>query len=304
MPFVPVGPPVAVPMLSGFDYVTVDSARRRVYAAHTGSQALLVVDADSGAVVAQVRVGPLHGVAVDSDTGHVYTGNGSSDSVSEVDPVAKKVLRSVAVAGEVDAIAFDSGLHRIYADEDNGSHIFVIDSNTFKLIGTIDTPGQKLEYLAIDPATNDIYQNVADQGEFVVIDARKLRIKATVPTPEVGSNHPLVYDPEYHAIVVGGTQGLLASYDATGRQLGKVEMPKAVDQCDIDRAHHVIACAGSGAVTFVQIGPNGELSALGHVDVQRGVHTVAVDYQTRRAWAVWNDRDAGGDFVQGWSYAP
>jgi len=303
MPFVPVGPPVAVPMLSGFDYVTVDSVRRRVYAAHTGSQALLVVDADTGAVVAQVRVGPLHGVAVDQDTGHVYTGNGAADSVSEIDPVAQKVLRRVALPGAIDAIAFDPGLHRIYADDGGAAHVYVIDSNGFKLIGTIDTPGEKLEYLAVDPATNDLYQNIADLGEFVVIDARKLRIKATVPTPEVGSNHPLVYDPEYHAIVVGGTQGLLASYDATGRQLGKVEMPKSIDQCDLDRPHHVIACAGSGAVTFVQIGPNGELSALGHVDAGRGAHTVAVDYQARRAWAVWNDKDTG-DFVQGWSYAP
>jgi len=38
MPFVPVIPPQPVPVYSGFDYVTVDAQRRRVYAAHTGSR--------------------------------------------------------------------------------------------------------------------------------------------------------------------------------------------------------------------------------------------------------------------------
>ena len=65
MPLMPVLPPAPAPILSGFDYVTVDAQRHRVYAAHSGNQALLIVNADSGAVLGQVRVGPLHGVAVD-----------------------------------------------------------------------------------------------------------------------------------------------------------------------------------------------------------------------------------------------
>ena len=43
-------PPQPVPVFSGFDYVTIDAQRRRVYAAHGGSKALLIVDADSGKV--------------------------------------------------------------------------------------------------------------------------------------------------------------------------------------------------------------------------------------------------------------
>ena len=99
MPLIPALPPQPVPILSGFDYVTVDAQRRRVYAAHTGSKALLIVDADSGKVLGQAEVGPLHGVAVDPATGHVFTGDGESRTVSEIDPVAKTVVRSVDVGG-------------------------------------------------------------------------------------------------------------------------------------------------------------------------------------------------------------
>ena len=134
MPLIPVAPPVTVPIYSGFDYVTVDAARRRVYAAHSASQALTIIDADSGAVVGQVRVGPLHGVAVDPENGHVFTGNGTDNSVSEVDPTTQKVVRSVDVSGAVDAIAYDAARKRIYADEDDGTHVYVIDATNMKLI--------------------------------------------------------------------------------------------------------------------------------------------------------------------------
>ena len=82
MHFVPVTPPALVESARGFDYVTADSAARRIYAAHTGTNALLVVNADTGKVVGQVEVGPMHGVAVDPQTGHVYTGNGLARSIS------------------------------------------------------------------------------------------------------------------------------------------------------------------------------------------------------------------------------
>ena len=54
-------PPQPVPIFSGFDYVTVDAARGRVYAAHSASQALTIVDAATGKVLGQDTVGPLHG---------------------------------------------------------------------------------------------------------------------------------------------------------------------------------------------------------------------------------------------------
>jgi DNA-binding beta-propeller fold protein YncE len=204
MPLAPVAPPHSVPISSGFDYVTVDAERRRVYAAHTGSRALLIVDADSGNVLGQVRVGPLHGVAVDPATGHVFTGDGEANTVSEIDPVTKTVLRSADVAGAVDAIAYDPGNGQIYADEGNGTRIFVVDAKTMKSIGTVALPGHKPEFLAVDPQTHDVYQNISDLSEFVIVDGSSLKVIKTIATPEIKGNHPLQYDPAYGHILVGG----------------------------------------------------------------------------------------------------
>jgi DNA-binding beta-propeller fold protein YncE len=300
MPLTAVSPPHAVPILSGFDYVTVDAARRRVYAAHTGSGALLIVDADSGDVLGQVRVGPLHGVAVDPATGHVYTGNGTSQSISEIDPVALKVLRTVDVAGNVDAIAYDAGNGRIYADEDDGTHMYVVDATAMKSVGTIDLPGHKPEYLAVNPATHDVYQNITDLAEIAVVDPTTLKVKRTIATPEIEGNHPLQYDAAYGHLLVGGQNGTIAAYDTTGKLIGTIAIQPRVDQCSLDVATHELACAGSGMLSIVRDMPSGSPVAVSTASIDRGAHTVGYDSTSGKAWIVW--AQPAGDFVQ--AFAP
>lgn len=302
MLLVPIAPPHAVQMRSGFDYVTVDSARRRVYAAHTGSSALLVVDADSGKILAQVRVGPLHGVAVDPHSGNVFTGDGTARSVSEVDPVAGRVVASVGVDGPVDAVAYDPVMQRVYADEDDGTRMFVIDAKSMKQIGTVALPGHKPEYLAVDPKTHSIYQNIADLSEVVVIDPRSLEIVRTIPTPEIRLNHPLQIDAELGHLWVGGENGVLATYDLDGHLLAKTAIQPRVDQCNLDQKAHRIACAGGGEVTVVQDGPSDAPHLIARAHVPAGVHTVALDPATGRVWIVY--ASARGDFIEALSASP
>ena len=288
-------PPQPVPVYSGFDYVTVDAQRRRVYAAHGGSQRLLIVDADSGKIVGQVRVGPMHGVAVDPASGHVFTGAGDG-TVSEVDPVALKVVNHVDVGGEVDAIAFDPSNGRIYADEDDGTKIFVVDAKTFKLVKTIAIPGHKPEYLAINPKTHEVYQNIDSDSEIAVIDPSTMAVSRTIPTPEIKHNHPLQYDAQYDEIVVAGG-GVMSAYSSAGKKLGQLAVG-GYDQCDLDPVQHVLACAGDGGVTRFQLQRGGAPALLDKVAIAPGVHTVAVDSAPHAVFAVWADRDGKGDYVQ------
>jgi outer membrane protein assembly factor BamB len=302
MPLIAVAPPQPVPIYSGFDYVTVDAARRRVYAAHTGSQTLLVVDADTGKVLGQVRVGPLHGVAVDPVTGHVFTGNGTDDSVAEVDPVALKVLGTADVAGNVDAIAFDPANGHIYADEDDGTHLYVVDAKTMKSVGTVDLPGHKPEYLAVDPETHDVYQNITDLREVAVIDPISLKVKRTIATPEIVANHPLQYDAGYGHLLVGGQNGTIAAYDPAGKLVGTVAIQGRVDQCSLDQTSHELACAGSGVLTIVRDMPSGAPVPVAQGAVPPGAHTVGADEKTGQFWIVWAERD--GDFCQAFKASP
>jgi len=286
----------------GFDYVTVDVQRRRVYAAHGGARSLMIVDADSGKVLGQVRVGPMAGVAVDAQSGHVYTGNGLERSISEVDPVAMKELRSVDVDGPVDAIAYDAGSGRIFADEGDGTRVFVIDAKTFKQIGTIALPGHKPEYLDISNDKHELYQNIDDLSEVAVVDAGTLNVKRIIKTPELTHNHPLQYDPAFDQILTAGSNGVLSVYTSAGRLLHKITIPEHVDQCSLDKQRHLLACAAGGKITLIKNDGTSVPQIVGQIDVARGMHTLAVDPKTGNIWAVWATQD--GDFVQQFTAAP
>lgn len=295
----PVSPPVPVAVYGkgGFDYVTVDSARRRVYAAHKGSHRLLIVDADSGKVRGQVVVGPMQGSAHDPATGIVYTGNGDAKSVSEVDPATLRVLRTTPVPGPVDAIAYDPATHRVYADEDTGTVVYVIDARSMKLVGQVPLPGHDEEYLNVDPRTHVVYQNIPDKREFVEIDPTTLRVKKVVPTPQLVSDHPLQYDARLDRIVDGGKNGVMTVWTPAGRLVGQGAFPPGVDQCTLEEESAELACASKGVISVLRVRANGAPVRLAQLDTHHsGLHTIAIDAKTRYLWAVWTSPQ--GDFVQ------
>src|ERR1700720_2421114 len=79
-----------------FDYITVDSAARRVYLSH-GTE-IKVIDADSGALVANITgLKQDHGVAVASEFGRGFITDGAQGKVIIFD------LKSFKVTGEAKA---------------------------------------------------------------------------------------------------------------------------------------------------------------------------------------------------------
>ena len=303
MPIVPVTIAQPVNPGGGFDYITIDAERGRIYAAHAGARGLLVADADTGNTLGLVPVGPMAGVAYDKTTGLVYTGNGDSRSVSEVDPDAMKILRTVPVDGPVDAIAYDPVLGRIYADEDDGTRIFVIDTKTFTQIATIHLPGHKPEYIQVDPQTHEIYQNIATNSEIAVIDPKTFKVTRLIKTPEITNNHPLQLDAAHHDLLVAGENGVLSVYNTAGTLQYKVAYPGRVDQCDFDATRGWLACAGGGITLFSFDGVSAP-KLLDHVDVAPGVHNVAIDGNTGTIWVDWYDRTTGSANIQGFTYKP
>jgi len=305
MPIVAAAPPVAVTPPGGFDYVTVDSPHRRVYAAH--GAVLLIVDADTGTVTGTVQLGGSTGSAPNAATGHVYVGDADAKALSEVDPVSLKEVARVAVDGPVDAIAYDAKLGRIYGDEDDGTRIFVIDSKTFKQIGTIVVPGHKPEYIQINPVTHEIYQNIDSESEIAVIDGQRMQLTRIIPTPEIKHNHPLQYDAPYNMLLVAGTNNKMSGYSTAGKLLWTMDYPSRVDQCDLDVSRQLMACAGNG-ITLLKINQNGPATILGTLPMTPGPHTVAIDPKTGDIWAVWGTRASATApataFVQRFRYTP
>ncbi|HZY97295.1 MAG TPA: YncE family protein [Candidatus Cybelea sp.] len=303
MPITVAAPPQHVPIFSGFDYVAVDESRHRAFAAHTASQRLLIVDTRTGRVVAQVDVGPMHGVAVDPSSGLVFTGNGTDQTVSKVDPSTTKVIASVNVPGNIDTILYDASRHRIYADQDGGPSVYVIDATTMKRIGTITMPADDLEALAVDPSTGVLYQNLTTGGGFAVVDPASMKVVRVVPTPQLKNNHPLLFSASANQIIVGGANGVLSAYTPDGTHVGDVQVQEHIDQCNTGSKGDLVVCAGRGIVTVLAVRSGSAPRVVGRLDTgHRSLHTVGIDEATNDIWVVY--ADLRGDWVQRLKWSP
>lgn len=303
MPIAVAAPPQQVQIYSGFDYVTVDEARHRAYAAHTASKRLLIVDTTTGKVLGQVDVGPMHGVAVDPKTGFVFTGDGTDQALSKVDPTTMKVVANVAVPGNVDAIAYDPNRGRVYADQDGGGNVYVIDGATMKQVGTMTMPADDLESPAVDPRTGTLYQNLANGGGFAIVDPDSLKVVKVVKTPQLVKNHPLVFAAAANQVIVGGVNGVLSAYRPDGTHVGDVTVQPRIDQCSTGSRGRLVACAGRGIVSVIAVAPGAAPRIVGTLDTKHAsLKTVGIDERTNDIWIVYSD--ARGDWVQRLSWTP
>ncbi len=295
-------PPHVVPIVGRFDYVAVDAIRHRVYAAHTGSETLLIVDEPTGNVLGQVDVGPMHGVAVDPIDGSVFTGNGSDQTIDKVDPLSMKVVATVSVPGNVDGIAYDAQLHRLYADEDGAPHVYVVDTTAMKLIGTVALPSSDPEAMAIDPATHLLYQNLNDSDSIAVIDPTTLKVTRVIKTPQIAHNHPLLFSPQLNQLIVGGKNGVMSAYTPAGKHLGDAHVQTNIDQCSLGQNGDEAVCAGNGVLTLLELMRGGGPQVVATFDTKHAVHTTAIDEHSARVWIVY--AAPGGDFIEALRIVP
>src|SRR6476646_9555884 len=79
----------------GWDYLTVDSAARRLYVSHATHVA--VVDLDSNKVVGDIPDTPgVHGIAIAAELNRGFVSNGRSNNVTIFDLKTLKALGQVA----------------------------------------------------------------------------------------------------------------------------------------------------------------------------------------------------------------
>ena len=98
---------------TGWDYLLVDSAARRVYVSRGTHVAVL--DADTYAVVGDIPdTQGVHGIAIASDLGLGFTSNGRANSATIFDLKTLKTLGTVNTGKNPDAIVYDAVTKRVF----------------------------------------------------------------------------------------------------------------------------------------------------------------------------------------------
>src|ERR1700704_3458357 len=141
----------------GWDYLTMDSAARRLYVSHTN--VVNVVDPDAGKVVGTIpdTMGG-HGIAIVPALNRGFTSNGRGNNVTIFDLKTLKAISQVMTGENPDSIRYEPKSGRVFTFNGRSNNSTAIDAKTGMVVGTIPMGG-KPEFSVADDKGH-VYVNI------------------------------------------------------------------------------------------------------------------------------------------------
>jgi DNA-binding beta-propeller fold protein YncE len=272
---------VPLPGDGGWDYVTVDSAARRVYVSH-GTE-VVVLDADTCEAKGKITdLKGVHGIAVAPDLGRGFISNGQGNNVTIFDLKTLKTLGTVETGKNPDAIIFDPATQRVFAFNGRSNNATVIEAKDGKVAGTVELDG-KPEFAAAD-GKGSVFVNLEDKNMVLKIDARKLTVPERWPVTPGEQAVSMAMDTKNRRLVIGCANKLVVIMNAdNGKVVDKQPIGARVDASAFDPETGLVFCSnGDGTVTVLhQDGPD-SYTVVETVKTQLGSKTMALDPKTHK----------------------
>lgn len=268
----------------GWDYLTLDSAARRLYVSR-GTR-VAVLDVDSGTVVGEIPgTAGVHGIAIVPAASRGFTSNGRSSSITVFDTGTLAVLGEIKSTGEnPDAILYDPASRRVFAFNGRSKNATAIDVASRTVAGTVPLDG-KPEFAAAD-GKGRVFVNIEDKNQVTVIDSRNLRVEKSWPIPSCEEPSGLALDRERGRLFTVCHNRTMAVLDVkTGRVVATVPIGEGVDAAVYEPSTGLaFASNGDGTLTVVkQDGPD-SYHVVENASTQRSARTMALDEKTHQVF--------------------
>ena len=271
-----------IPGVGGFDYVTLDSASRRLYVSH-GTQ-VEVLDADNGKLLGTIPDTPgVHGAAIASAFKHGFTSNGREDKVSMFDPSTLQVIKKIDVGKGPDGIYYDERTKRVFTNNHGSHDVTAIDAATGDVVGTVKVVGDGEQ--AIIGKDGLIYLNSEDTAEVVVFDPKSLEVKNRFPIGVAKTPTGLAYDPKSNRLFIGcrNEPKMVVMDAATGKVIDSFPIGKGVDYAGFDpSAALIFFSCGDGTLSIYREKSANDYEDAGPVQTQPSAKTMAFDAKTKK----------------------
>jgi YVTN family beta-propeller protein len=263
----------------GWDYVSVDSAARRIYVSHASK--VVVLDADTYATVGEIADTPgVHGIAVAPDLGRGFTSNGRANSVTIFDLKTLKPIATVNTGKNPDAILYDPASKRVFTFNGASKDATVFGAADGVVAATIPLDG-KPEFAASDGKGN-VFVNNEDTSELMEIDAQAMKVTHRWSMKPCDSPSGLAIDREHRRLFAGCENKMIAVVDAdSGKVLATPPIGQGVDATAYDPGTgFVLSSNGEGTLTVIkQEGPD-TYTVVENVPTKKSARTMGLDNKT------------------------
>jgi YVTN family beta-propeller protein len=269
----------------GWDYLTLDSASRRLYISRATH--VMVIDADSGKPVGDIPGTPrVHGIALAPELGRGFISDGGDGTVTIFDIQTLKPITKVKAGDNPDAIIYDPDTKRVFAFNGRSQDATVIDAAKGTVVSTIKLGG-KPEFAALD-GKGRIFVNIEDKSQLDGIDTDKLEVKSRWPLAPCTEPTGLSMDRKNRRLFAGCDNKMMAVIDAdSGKVLATPTIGEGVDATAFDEdTSFAFASCGEGVLTLLKEESPSKFSVAENVKTQEGARTMALDGKTHQIFLV------------------
>jgi len=288
---------VSVPGDTGWDYLYVDSAARRVYISH--GDHTVVMDADSHAIVGDIPdTKGVHGIAIASDLGRGFTSNGATNDVTIFDLKTLKTIGNVKTDVNPDAILYEPVTKRVFTfnggrrNTPGGKNSTAINAADGTVLGTIDMGG-KPEFAAAD-GKGGVYVNNEDTSELYHVDAQNLKVLHHWPLAPCKSPSGLAMDVKNRRLFSVCDEKVMAVTNAdTGAVVATPTICDGPDAAGFDPSTgYVFASCGDGNLTVIHQDSPDKYTVVENVPTKRSARTMGLDLKTHTVFLPSAEFDA------------
>jgi len=274
----------------GWDYLTMDSAKKRLFISR--ATRVDVISVESGKLIGSIpETQGVHGIALAPALNRGFTSNGRANSVTVFDLDTLKVIQEVKIPGRnPDAILYEPSGKHVFTFNGAYKDVTVLDASSLAVVATIPVP-DKPEFAAQD-GRGQIFVNIeSDPGQMLVIDARKLSVKSTWPLPGCNSPSGLAIDSAQSRLFSVCDGKVMAVTDTVGgKQAALVPIGEHPDAAAFDQKRgFVFSSNGEGTLSVVHQDSADRYTVVQTVSTQRGARTMALDEASGKVYLVTAD---------------
>jgi DNA-binding beta-propeller fold protein YncE len=267
-----------------FDYVTVDSAARRVYLSH-GTE-VKVIDADNYSVVGTISgLKRCHGVVVLPELGKGFITDGEAANVTVFDLKTLKITGEIKSAKDTDSIFYDSASKLIFTFNGDSANSTVIDPVKETVVKVIEMGGGVEQAVTDDKGT--LYDNNEEKNDIAVVDTTALTIKTRWSIAPAGTPVAIAMDREHRRIFSSGRKPqFVVMMDAdTGKVIQSLPISSGVDGNAFDPELGLLFVATrEGKLHIFHEDSPDKLTAVETLDTEFGAKTMNIDPKTHNIY--------------------
>ena len=268
----------------GWDYVSVDSAGRRLYVSHQTK--VVVIDLDKERVVGEIANTPgVHGVALAPELQRGFVSCGRANKAAIVDLKTLQILSSVPTGENPDGMLYDPSRQEVYMFNGRSHSATVFAAKTGQVIATIPLGG-KPEFAVIDTEAGRVFDNLEDKSEVVAIDTRTHAVVQRWPIAPGEEASGMAFDQPRHRVFLGCGNKLMVMLDSTsGQVVASVPIGSGVDANAFDPATRLaFASCGDGTLTIAHEDSPKKLTVVQTLKTERGARTMTIDPKTHKLY--------------------